>query len=160
MPFNIRHLLATAAVMTIVAVPTYASAEDLDAQAGYLRCDVAGSVSFIFGSTRDMTCTYEPAEGGAVQTYTGTIERYGIDIGYSERAVMLWGVAIAGAAVPDGGLAGHYAGVSAEVAAGYGVGVNVLVLGDESVALQPLSVQGGEGLNVALGIAALTLEGG
>jgi hypothetical protein len=105
-----------------------------------------------------MTCTYDPAGDGAVQIYTGSIERYGIDIGYSEHAVMLWGVATAGAAVPNGGLAGNYAGVSADVAAGYGVGVNVLMLGDESVALQPLSVQGGEGLNVALGIAALTLE--
>ncbi len=158
MTTTIKSFIAAAAVAAAMAVPTFSAAEDLSAQAGYLRCDVAGSVSFIFGSSRDMTCAYEPAEGGAVQTYTGTIERYGVDIGYSERAVMLWGVATAGAAVPDGGLAGHYAGVSADVAAGYGVGVNVLVLGDESVALQPLSVQGGEGLNVALGIAALTLE--
>jgi hypothetical protein len=74
-----------------------------------------------------------------------------------KNSVMLWGVATAGEDVPNGGLAGSYAGVSAEIAAGIGVGANVLLLSDKSLALQPLSVEGGEGLNLAAGVAELTL---
>jgi Protein of unknown function (DUF992) len=155
---KVRDLCAAAAVALAVAAPSYALADNLDAEAGYLRCDVSAGVSFIFGSTRDVTCTYDPADGSKVQYYSGSIERYGIDIGYMKSSVMLWGVLTAGAPVPQGGLAGSYAGVSAEVAAGYGVGANVLLLGDESLALQPLSIEGGEGLNLAAGIAALTLK--
>ena len=157
MSTKMRSLLATAAVATVVAMPTFASADDLNAQAGYLRCDVAESVGFIFGSSRDVTCTYDPANGGDVQHYSGSIDRYGIDIGYMKNSVMLWGVATAGEDVPNGGLAGSYAGVSAEIAAGVGVGANVLLLSDKSLALQPLSVEGGEGLNLAAGVAELTL---
>jgi len=158
MSATMRNLAGAAAIAAALAVPSLASADELDAQMGYLRCDVAGGVSFIFGSTRDVTCRYDPAEGSGSQRYTGKIERYGIDIGYMESSVMLWGVLTAGEAVPDGGLAGSYAGISAEIAAGYGVGANVLLLGDQSVALQPLSIEGGEGLNLAAGIAALTLN--
>jgi hypothetical protein len=61
--------------------------------------------------------------------------------------------------VGPGALAGDYAGVSAAVAAGLGVGAKALVGGyDKSIALQPLSVEGLEGINVAGGIAVLTLE--
>jgi hypothetical protein len=57
-----------------------------------------------------------------------------------------------------GELGGTYAGVSADVAAGLGVGANALVGGSNStIALQPLSLEGQVGVNVALGISALTL---
>jgi opacity protein-like surface antigen len=151
---------AAAAAAFLAASASAAIADDHatdSASAGYLRCDVEGSVSFIFGSTRNLTCKFEPA-GGEVQHYTGEIERYGIDIGYLESAVMIWGVVTAGEDLPKDGLAGKYAGVSAEIAAGYGVGANALILGEESIALQPLSVQGGEGLNIAAGVAQLTLK--
>ena len=158
MSSTVRRLCAAAALAAVTALPAVASADSIDTEAGYLRCDIEGSVSFIFGSSRDVTCTFDPVGDGPVQTYTGTIERYGIDIGYTESAVMLWGVLSTGQPVPAGGLAGSYAGVSAEVAAGYGVGANVLIFGEKSLALQPLSVQGGEGLNIAAGIAELKLE--
>ena len=32
-------------------------------KAGYLKCDVEGNVSFIFGSSRDMVCVYTPESG-------------------------------------------------------------------------------------------------
>jgi len=158
MPTQFRNTTAAAVIAAALAVSGQAMAADLDASAGYLRCDVASSVSFVFGSTRDVTCTYDPADGSDVQLYTGSIERYGIDIGYMKSSVMLWGVLTAGAPVPSGGLAGSFAGISAEVAAGYGVGANVLLLSDDSVALQPVSVEGGQGLNLAAGIAELKLN--
>ena len=62
---------------------------------------------------------------------------------------------------PAGALAGGYAGVSAEATAGLGIGANALLGGsNKSIALQPLSVQGQEGLNIAVGVAELRLRPG
>jgi len=53
---------------------------------------------------------------------------------------------------------GRFVGASGDVAVGVGVGANVLVGGTRrSVSLQPLSVEGQVGVNLALGIAAMTL---
>ena len=61
--------------------------------------------------------------------------------------------------VPSGALSGTYAGASAEATVGAGVGANALVGGlESSFTLQPLSVQGQTGLNVAGGLARITLR--
>jgi uncharacterized protein DUF992 len=53
---------------------------------------------------------------------------------------------------------GRFVGASGDVAVGVGVGANVLVGGTRrSVSLQPLSVEGQVGVNLALGVAAMTL---
>jgi hypothetical protein len=58
-----------------------------------------------------------------------------------------------------GSLDGDYVGATASATVGVGVGANVLVGGfDKSIALQPLSVSGNEGLNVAAGIGAISLK--
>jgi hypothetical protein len=55
-------------------------------------------------------------------------------------------------------LAGTYAGATASATVGVGVGANVLVGGSgNSISLQPLSIEGNTGLNVAGGIAQMTL---
>ncbi|MBR0684183.1 DUF992 domain-containing protein [Roseomonas eburnea] len=126
-------------------------------QAGTLRCDVAAGTSFIFGSTRDVTCVFTPARGAA-ERYRGEIRRYGVDVGFTSSAVMLWGVLASTGDVAPGALAGTYGGVSAGVTAGIGAGANVLVGGsNRGITLQPLSVEGNRGLNIALGVGELTL---
>ena len=61
--------------------------------------------------------------------------------------------------IPANALAGTYGGVSAEATVGLGVGANALIGGSEnSIALQPVSVQAQQGVNVAVGVAALTLR--
>ena len=61
---------------------------------------------------------------------------------------------VAGAGV----LAGDYYGASGEVTLAAGLGANVLVGGsNRTVALQPISISGQKGLNLALGVAALHL---
>ncbi len=124
---------------------------------GSLRCDVAAGTSFIFGSTRQVTCLFSPARGTA-ERYTGEIRRFGVDIGFTGAAVMLWGVLASSGDVRPGALAGTYAGVSAGATAGVGVGANVLLGGSErGIALQPVSVEGNTGLNIALGVGELVL---
>ena len=57
-----------------------------------------------------------------------------------------------------GMLSGTYVGATAEVSIAAGLGANVLVGGsNRSVALQPLSVQGQTGLNIAAGVSQLEL---
>jgi hypothetical protein len=58
-----------------------------------------------------------------------------------------------------GALSGDYVGASAQANVGVGVGANALVGGlDKSIALQPLSVEGSKGLNVAAGIGSISLH--
>jgi len=126
---------------------------------GFLKCDVAGNLSFIFGSSRDIKCVYNPGNNQAEQNYDGWIKTFGVDIGYQKSGVMVWGVIAPTNNLGAGALAGDYVGATATVALGLGVGANALVGGyKDSIALQPFSVQGMEGLNVAGGIGALTLK--
>lgn len=143
-----------AAFAQTAAAPPQSSA---GVRLGTLRCDVASGTSFIFGSTRNLTCVFSPNTGRA-ERYTGEISRYGVDIGYVGSAVILWGVLAPSAEMRPGLLAGTYVGAVAGATAGVGVGANVLVGGsNRSVALQPVSIEGNTGLNIALGVGEITL---
>jgi hypothetical protein len=145
--------------LAIALVSVAAIAAESGVKAGYLRCNVEGNVSFIFGSTRDVICTYRPSAGGRVDRYGGEIKKFGVDIGYQTGGVILWGVVAPTADIGPGALVGDYGGVSASVAAVYGVGANALIGGsDKSIVLQPVSVEGIEGFNIAGGIGILSLR--
>ena len=153
-----RIPIALAAILLGAASAGSAAAEG-GVKAGYLKCDVEGNVSFVFGSSRDVHCTYTPDGKGRVDRYTGTIDKYGVDIGYRENGVILWGVIAPTNDVGPGALAGNYGGVTGSVAAGVGVGANALVGGSkDSIVLQPVSVEGIEGLNIAGGVGILKLK--
>ena len=156
----IKRLVAAALLSAAAVIPfaTHADAQKA-VTAGFLRCDVAGSVSFIFGSTRDLTCTYEASGTHRVDNYTGEIKQYGIDIGYQKKGVIVWSVVAPTNDLGTGALAGDYGGVNATVAAGLGVGANALFGGfKNSIALQPLSVEGIQGINLAAAIASVSLK--
>jgi hypothetical protein len=124
---------------------------------GTLTCNVEGGVGLVFGSRRNMTCTFRPTSGSR-EAYRGRITRVGIDIGVTRRAKMTW-LVFAPGKLKAGSLAGNYGGASAQAAIGVGLGANVLVGGfKKSIALQPLSVQGQTGLNLAAGVAGLRLR--
>jgi hypothetical protein len=91
--------------------------------------------------------------------YTGSISKFGVDIGYTDGGVLIWGVFAPSSDVRKGALEGDYAGATASATVGVGVGANVLLGGlDKSIALQPLSVEGNKGLNVAAGIGSISLK--
>ncbi len=155
-------LLAAAAALTITG-GGMSVAQAGNVQLGMLVCSVAGGDGFIFGSTKAVNCTFTPANASkAPESYTGVISRYGVDLGFTGEAVLRWAVlAKSWDKYSPGSLAGHYAGVGAEVTTALGVGTNVL--GSTSwrdCVLQPISVQGQTGLNIALGVAELELTRG
>jgi hypothetical protein len=150
-----------ALTLAVAIVGTAASGDAASGgvKAGYLKCDVEGNVSFIFGSSRDMVCTYTPESGKRRDRYSGEVQKFGVDIGYQEAGVILWGVIAPTADAGPGALSGDYGGVTAGVAAGYGVGANALLGGSsKSIVLQPLSVEGIKGINIAAGIGILSLR--
>ncbi len=152
------RLLATVAALALAAPLAPAPAAAQGIKVGVLTCNVAAGWGFIFGSSRKVRCQFGP-HAGAVERYTGSITKFGVDIGYSAAAVMVWGVFAPVLSLQPGALAGNYAGVTASAAVGMGVGANVLVGGfNKSFALQPLSVEGSIGLNVAAGVEGLHLE--
>ena len=125
---------------------------------GYLSCHVSSGWGIIFGSSRDLDCTYTPTSGD-VENYKGEINKFGADIGYLQSGVILWAVAAPSDTIGKGALAGHYAGATASATLGVGAGINALVGGLHStIALQPLSIEGSNGLNVAAGIATMNLD--
>ncbi|MBP0494145.1 DUF992 domain-containing protein [Roseomonas indoligenes] len=127
---------------------------------GQLQCDVSGGISFVFGSTKDLSCEFKPVNGAA-ERYTGEIRRFGVDLGFTGRGTMVWTVVNTGSDIAPGSLAGTYGGASSNVSAGLGLGSNVLIGGSrDQVALQPLSIESSTGINVAAGIAEMTLKAG
>ena len=80
-----------------------------------------------------------------------------VDIGYHNGGVMAWAV-FAPSELKPGSLSGGYGGVTASATVGVGAGANLLVGGsDKSVSLQPLSLEGNTGLNLAAGVASIDL---
>jgi len=153
------HGVAAVAAAALIALSAQPSQARNGVKVGVLKCNVAGNASLIFGSSRALSCIYTPSGKGRLEHYTGRINRYGIDIGYITQGTMLWAVFAPAKTVRSGALAGDYGGVTAEIAAGYGVGANALFGGsNKSVALQPLSIEGIKGLNIAAGIASINLR--
>jgi subtilisin family serine protease len=125
---------------------------------GTLTCNVSSGWGFVFGSSKDLHCTFRGNHSHG-EHYTGVIQKFGVDIGYTEGGVLVWGVFAPASDIRQGALEGEYAGATASATVGVGLGANVLIGGlDKSIALQPLSVEGNQGLNVAAGVGAITLK--
>ena len=126
---------------------------------GELTCNVSSGWGFVFGSSKDLHCTFRPTGSLHVEHYTGSISKFGVDIGYTEGGVLIWGVVAPSSDLKAGALQGNYAGATASSTAVVGGGANVLLGGlDKSIALQPISLEGNKGLNVAAGIGAIALH--
>lgn len=150
---------ALAATLGLAALP--AAAQDSGVEVGQLNCDVAGGAGFVFGSTKNISCTFTHADGSFPdEVYAGTIKKFGVDVGVTGDQVILWTVVSAQEDVyQPGALAGTYSGATASAAFVAGLGANVLLGGSEnSFALQPVSVSAGTGVNIAVGLAQITLE--
>lgn len=155
---SFRLMMMSAAVIGAVAFAGSAQAATHGVKVGELTCGVASGWGFVFGSSKDLHCVFRQS-GKAPVHYSGSISKFGVDIGYTEGGVLIWGVVAPTSDVRPGALEGDYVGVSAGATAGVGVGANVLVGGfDKSFSLQPLSVSGNEGLNVAAGIGSISLK--
>ncbi len=150
---------AAAALFAVLAGAVSAQAKQGDSvRVGVLTCEVSGGTGFIFGSSKRLSCQFDPAEGEP-EDYVGEINKFGLDIGVTGKATIAWAVLAPTGNLGEGALAGSYVGASAEASAGVGAGANLLVGGSQdTISLQPLSIQGQTGVNAALAISELILD--
>jgi hypothetical protein len=156
-----RHLLIAAVSAAMLTAIPAANSQTKGIELGVLDCKVEGGAGFIIGSTKDVLCTYRPANKElAPETYHGTINKFGLDVGVTGETLITWAVLAPNADLyAPGALAGDYVGASAEASAVVGAGANALVGGSNRVfSLQPLSVQAQTGVNLAVGITGFELR--
>ena len=148
-------IFAIASTLTVTVNSTLAQDR---VQAGTLVCNTSIELGVIVGSREALNCIFTPSVPGPIQAYSGTITKLGLDLGATTRGVIVW-LVYAPTSLRAGELAGTYAGATAEATIGVGLGANVLVGGsNQTVALQPVSVQGQAGVNLAIGFAELQLR--
>jgi hypothetical protein len=149
-------LLFAAAAFAMIANP--ADAQPRQIQVGTLTCSMSASIGLIVGSQKNVNCVLKGQPGEPEEAYSGTMTTIGLDIGVTSGGVIVWTV-FADTNRYAGMLAGTYTGATAEVSIAAGLGANVLVGGsNRTVALQPLSLQGQVGLDIAGGIGQLELH--
>ena len=150
---------STLCIAVVALVAPIASADALPpVRAGVLQCQGGQNVGFVVGSVTSLECVFQ-SEGRRPEAYVATVRRYGLDIGFTEQTKFSWAVNAPTGRVGRGDLAGYYGGVGANASVGVGGGGNFLVGGPQnSYALQPVSVQGQTGLNVAAGVADIELQ--
>lgn len=153
---NIGFVAAIAAAAALcVSAPALSQVKF---KAGTLTCTGGGGVGLILGSKKSYECKYVSASGSYYERYSASITKIGLDVGVTNDTVMVWAV-LAPSEVRKRALAGSYAGATADVAIGIGGGAKVLLGGsNNSIALQPVSVQGQTGLNLAVGVAELNIR--
>jgi hypothetical protein len=153
---SLRKIILTGAVAGAAVVAAAGASFAQGVKVGTLVCNVEGGIGFIIGSSKPMSCTFNGNAG--TERYGGVINKFGVDIGITGKQVMSW-VVFAPGSVKPGALAGTYVGATAEATAAIGAGANVLIGGfNKNITLQPVSVSGQTGLNVAAGVAELVLH--
>src|SRR5215472_7243765 len=157
-----KFRLMMGAAALVAGAFAFAGTEDAaphGVKVGTLTCNVSSGWGFVFGSSKDLRCTFSGNASRPSEHYEGTISKFGVDVGYTTGGVLVWGVFAPTSDMRKGALSGDYVGASAQANVGVGAGVNALTGGfDKSIALQPLSVEGSKGLNVAAGIGSISLK--
>jgi len=152
-------LLAFAAAAAVV--PPAAAQAPPGTHVGVLSCALAPSIGFIIGSRQEMACRFVPDGPYPAQGYVGVIDTVGLDVGVTGGGALAWAVFAPSVGPPMGALAGTYGGATGEISVGVGVGANVLFGGsNRTIVLQPISVEGQIGVNLALGVSSLELRPG
>ncbi len=155
-----RSLVVAGFAASLLASSAIAQAPMDRVRVGVLECRGGASIGFVVGSVTNLGCVLR-VEGMPEDRYIATIRKVGLDLGITQETALAWGVFAPVARLAPGDLTGTYAGAQGSASIGVGVGGNVLIGGsNNTIALQPLSVQGQVGLNIAAGLAALELRPG
>ena len=116
---GLRIALVVTSIFFLSCWSLPAHAAGYTVKTGYLTCHEASGWGFVFGSSRELRCSYT-ANGGRTEYYGGSISKFGADIGYLKSSVILWAVAATTKDLKPGALAGHYGGASASLTLGVG----------------------------------------
>ena len=126
---------------------------------GSLSCNVGGSTGYILASQKSLDCVFLDKEGLHSAQYTGTIDKVGIDIGYTRAVHTIWRVYSLGSDRGPSDLSGTYVGEQGTVAAGQQAGGNWIYGGPNAeIGMVASGVIKDAGYNLATGIAAMTIR--
>jgi hypothetical protein len=160
MPRSLMSAAIAAFMLLAASTGAFAQQPMQPVQVGILECRGGASIGFVIGSVTNLGCVLR-AEGMPEDRYVATVRKVGLDLGITQESALAWGVFAPVARLGPGDLSGNYVGAQGSASVGVGLGGNVLVGGSaNSIALQPLSVQGQIGLNVAAGLESLELRPG
>lgn len=158
-PIRLRLLAGSTALLAAAAAMISPASADPKVTLGTLTCHGHGGVGLIFGSKENMNCEFTTAVAGRVYPYHATITQVGLDIGFTGASTLVWTVLGSTNTLPADALEGTYGGVTAGVAVGIGAAANALIGGsNQSIVLQPVSVEGQTGINLSAGVAGLSLR--
>jgi hypothetical protein len=151
--------MAALVVVALASMPLAGMARGPEQiKAGILTCDISAGLGFIVTSKKNITCMFTPSRPGPREVYTGSISKFGLDLGAASGGEMVWAVYAPGNK-QFGTLAGKFGGASVAVTIGTGGVANGLVGGlNHSVTLLPVSLLSEIGPNVAAGVAELELR--
>jgi hypothetical protein len=152
-----RFLTFVAVASAAAALASPAFAEGV--KVGRLQCDVSAGLGMIIASSKAMECRFLPLRGRS-EMYHGFIRRFGLDLGGTDRGVLVWDVFAPGPGRVRHALAGDYSGIGAQATLGVGLGGSGLFDGNSHIGLEPVSLQSQNGLNIAAGVAAMELRPG
>jgi len=145
-----------ALALVIVCDPAQAQTR---VQVGTLVCTAGPSIGAVIASRRRLTCRFNRVSGEPTENYSATVTRFGLDVGATAGGILSWRVLARTRQPGQGRIAGHYVGVSADVSLGLGAGAKVLIGGSRrSTMLQPVALIANVGLNLAAGVAGMTLR--
>jgi len=155
-----RRLIILAGVAAALTASSAGASAQERVQVGVLECRGGASIGFVVGSVTNLGCVLR-IDGVPEDRYVATIRKVGVDLGITQETALAWGVFAPTRRLGPGDLSGNYAGAQGSATIGVGAGGNVLVGGsNNSIALQPLSLQGQVGLSVAAGLESLELRPG
>ena len=151
-----RLFAGVAFAAALVASVSSAQAQST-VQTGMLECR-GQTQSFILASVTPLQCVYRSNLGRGDFAYAGTMRLLGVDVGVNQSLLLRWAVFAPTRRVGPADLAGRYVGASASAAVGVGVGANALFGGsNNTISLQPVSLQAQTGLSAAGGVSSLEL---
>jgi hypothetical protein len=157
--FFMRRIIVPVVAMLIASFAVAEAQQGL-VRVGVLECRGGASIGFVVGSVTNLGCVLR-VDNMPEDRYVATIRKVGLDLGITQETALAWAVYAPVAQLGPGDLSGDYAGAQGSATLGVGVGGNVLVGGsNNSIALQPLSLQGQVGINVAAGLESLELRPG
>lgn len=126
---------------------------------GSLSCNVGGSTGYILASAKSLDCVFLNKDGTRSAQYTGTIDKVGVDIGYTKAVHTIWRVYSLGSDRGLGNLSGTYVGEQGTVAAGGQAGGNWLYGGPNAeIGMVASGIVQEAGYNLAMGIGEMSLK--
>ena len=126
---------------------------------GSLNCNVGGSTGYVLASRKSLDCVFLNKEGTESAQYTGSIDKVGVDIGYTKAVHTIWRVYSLGSTRGPYNLGGTYVGEQGTAAAGSQAGGNWIYGGPNAeVGMLASGVIQDAGYNLAAGIAAMTIK--